>query len=376
MAFCINCGSQIPDGAKFCVACGTPVVTAPAPEPVAEPIAEPAVQPAPAPIVEPMPTPVAEPAVQPAPAPVAEPAVQPTPAPQQTYIPPVQQQPEPQKKAAVESPKSSKRSAEGGSKFGSIMMWIVGGLIALIIVLSVIFKIVDIAGGGSGSKKSGGSGTALTELIDDTATTYYGGSTSAQVKNDKPVKPDNEDNKENDTKNEDVSAEEIPDQDNGGQVLAKDIKEADTSSVKGEIFDAGNITVLVPDGWLGVRVIDVWSDDNADDPDKAKVAKGAKDEYDVSKCNYVEIEYEAEGEMLFSSSTYDNGHEIESVNLCGREWYGMEGELTTGEFYTMDLATVVGDGFIHVRVWLDNRGEVITMNDPDVQAIIESITIK
>ena len=43
MAFCINCGSQIPDGAKFCPSCGTPVasIPTPAPAPVPEPIPAP-----------------------------------------------------------------------------------------------------------------------------------------------------------------------------------------------------------------------------------------------------------------------------------------------------------------------------------------------
>ena len=33
MPFCINCGQENPDVAKFCLACGTPMATAPAPAP-------------------------------------------------------------------------------------------------------------------------------------------------------------------------------------------------------------------------------------------------------------------------------------------------------------------------------------------------------
>lgn len=32
--FCMNCGKALPDGAKFCMYCGTPLGTAPAPAPV------------------------------------------------------------------------------------------------------------------------------------------------------------------------------------------------------------------------------------------------------------------------------------------------------------------------------------------------------
>src|SRR6266540_5090667 len=34
MPFCISCGQENPDVAKFCLACGTPMATAPAPAPV------------------------------------------------------------------------------------------------------------------------------------------------------------------------------------------------------------------------------------------------------------------------------------------------------------------------------------------------------
>ena len=32
--FCMNCGKVLPDGAKFCMYCGTPLGAAPAPAPV------------------------------------------------------------------------------------------------------------------------------------------------------------------------------------------------------------------------------------------------------------------------------------------------------------------------------------------------------
>ena len=42
MAFCINCGSELPDGAKFCMSCGTPNSAATASAPVPAPVQEPA----------------------------------------------------------------------------------------------------------------------------------------------------------------------------------------------------------------------------------------------------------------------------------------------------------------------------------------------
>ena len=138
MAFCINCGSELPDGAKFCMSCGTPNAA-----------------PAPAPSPEPAPVPVEQPAEQPAEQPVPEQAA-------------------PQSQAA---PKVVKRSVQGGG-FGKIMMIIVGALIALTIILGLIAIIKNAVGGSSGSLEGAGSGTALTEILDKTAATHYGGGTS------------------------------------------------------------------------------------------------------------------------------------------------------------------------------------------------------
>lgn len=87
MAFCINCGSQIPDGAKFCPSCGSPAasIPTPAPAPVPEPIPAPtpvyesAPEPAPAPVPVPAPEPTPVSAPIPAPAPAPEPAPEPIP---------------------------------------------------------------------------------------------------------------------------------------------------------------------------------------------------------------------------------------------------------------------------------------------------------
>ncbi|MBQ6319377.1 MAG: zinc ribbon domain-containing protein [Lachnospiraceae bacterium] len=165
MAFCINCGSELPDGAKFCMSCGTPnaaaaAVPAPAPEPMPEPTPVPEPTPEPMPEPAPEPTPVPEPA----PAPVEQPAEQPVP-----------QQAAPQSQAA---PKVVKRSVQGGG-FGKIMMIIIGALIALVIILGMINVIMNVVGGSSSKSSKGAvSGTALAELLDKTAATHYGGGTS------------------------------------------------------------------------------------------------------------------------------------------------------------------------------------------------------
>lgn len=93
MAYCIACGKQISDTAKFCPYCGgrqpeTTPAPAPAPEPAPAPAPAPEPAPAPAPISEPeqhpapAPKPEPAPAPDPVPAPAPEPASGPTPEPQ------------------------------------------------------------------------------------------------------------------------------------------------------------------------------------------------------------------------------------------------------------------------------------------------------
>ena len=106
--FCTKCGKSLPDASKFCIYCGAPVKTIPAPEPQPEPqsepvpevVSQPEPQPEPAPEVvsqpEPQPEPVPEVVSQPEPVPevVPEPAPQPEPEPE--VVPEPAPQPDPQ----------------------------------------------------------------------------------------------------------------------------------------------------------------------------------------------------------------------------------------------------------------------------------------
>ncbi len=99
MAFCSNCGNKIPDGAKFCMSCGTPVVIMPAPAAPAAPVAaEPVVtQPEPVAVPEPEPIPevVPEPVQEAVPEPVPEVVPEPEPMPVQEAAPEPVAEPEP-----------------------------------------------------------------------------------------------------------------------------------------------------------------------------------------------------------------------------------------------------------------------------------------
>lgn len=120
MAYCIACGKQISDTAKFCPYCGgrqpeTTPAPAPAPEPAPAPVPAPAPEtaPAPAPASEPAPAPapISEPEQHPAPAPKPEPAPVPEPVPTPAPEPASGPTPEPQP-AAPAAPAASASQPE------------------------------------------------------------------------------------------------------------------------------------------------------------------------------------------------------------------------------------------------------------------------
>ena len=120
MAYCIACGKQISDTAKFCPYCGgrqpeTTPAPAPAPEPASAPVPAPAPDtapaPAPAPEPAPAPAPISEPEQHPAPAPKPEPAPAPEPEPAPAPEPASGPTPEPQP-AAPAAPAASASQPE------------------------------------------------------------------------------------------------------------------------------------------------------------------------------------------------------------------------------------------------------------------------
>ncbi len=109
MAFCIQCGNQVPDGVKFCPTCGAPIAQAP---------------------------------VQQA----------------QTFTAPQVQAAMPQQK-------------KGGSKVGLIIGIAAGGTVLLAgIIVGVVLLFGKLS---APKADGNGNGTALTDLLDVTAATYY-----------------------------------------------------------------------------------------------------------------------------------------------------------------------------------------------------------
>ena len=57
---------------------------------------------------------------------------------------------------------------------------------------------------------------------------------------------------------------------------------ADPEDITGETFDGGNISALVPDGWMGFHGVDYFEEyEEGYDPNVIQIAKGAESEWDL-----------------------------------------------------------------------------------------------
>ena len=151
---------------------------------------------------------------------------------------------------------------------------------------------------------------------------------------------------------------------------------ANPASIKGETFDGGNISALVPDGWMGFHGVDYFEEyEEGYNPNVIQIAKGAESEWDVLFTPYIMINYYAPDNPMMEpmKELYEDVSDLEPVTIGDYTWNGFTGTsidtpiavLWTGE---------QGSGQILVTLCLEN-GDKISLKDADVQAIIASIQI-
>ncbi len=379
MPFCSNCGTQVSDGMKFCHACGKPIIVAPsavptpapelAPAPVPEPMPVPAPTPAPAPVPEPMPVPAPTPA--PAPTPVVqntggglnidlgqdydmesgedpEPIVGTYSIPGLTVIP-VQNAAPVQGSVPVQN--VAPQAAQGGYAQGAapgayaapnqvaakpkkkgklpLILGIVGGIAALILIGVGVSKVI----GGSSSAPS----HALSNML------YQAAYNRQQMKGGS------------------ASSFSGSGSDSAGGL---GVMTADYSSVSGDTYDVGNFTVLVPDGWAAF-----YENDNV------RIIKDGSTIDDTWSNNSVLIEWHPNAVGSISADNYSDITEISNLTLGEYTYNGVTGTIP-GDWGAGMLKADYKDGYILASVYLKVGDKVISLDDPDVQAILASVKIK
>ena len=146
----------------------------------------------------------------------------------------------------------------------------------------------------------------------------------------------------------------------------------DPADIKGETFEGGNISALVPDGWMGFHGVDFFDEyEEGYDPNVIQIYKG----WDQLSKPYVMMTYFSPDNPMYEPSKdyYDEGADLEPITLGDYTWKGFTAKsldtpiamLWTGEY---------GEGQIQLMICLEN-GEKISLDDVDVQAIIASINI-
>jgi hypothetical protein len=150
---------------------------------------------------------------------------------------------------------------------------------------------------------------------------------------------------------------------------------AQEKEIEGEVFDAGNVSALVPKGWAAFPVADMWSDEeDAMDPDQVQICKGAESEWDLFSKPYIAIVYYGADTDLMApdSSWYDEAKDIDDIKLSNLTWKGF-----TAVSFDMPMAILWADdgagNEYQATIYLETSDAEISLEDADVLAILESI---
>lgn len=151
----------------------------------------------------------------------------------------------------------------------------------------------------------------------------------------------------------------------------------DPADVKGETFGDGNVSALVPTGWMGFNGADFFQDyEEGYDPNVIQIAKGAKSEFDLFSKPYIQINYYgAETSMAEPySDLYDDVVELDPVSIGSRTWNGFTAK--SADLPIAILWTEDGEDQYQLTIWLESGNSKISLEDAEVKAIIASIAAK
>ena len=143
----------------------------------------------------------------------------------------------------------------------------------------------------------------------------------------------------------------------------------------GETYDAGNVSVLVPDGWKAFPVSDMWSDEeSATDPDQVNVVKGGETDFDLLTKPYIQIvHYEPGGMVTPSKEYYENAADVESITAGGLTWEGFSGEGLLGDTLIVMWTTNADGHQFQLNIFNKTDAAEFALTDADVLAILGSI---
>ena len=157
---------------------------------------------------------------------------------------------------------------------------------------------------------------------------------------------------------------------------SKDPAVTDPADITGETFDGGNISALVPDGWMGFHGADYFEEyAEGYDPNVIQIAKGAKSEWDLFSKPYIMISYFGSDNPMMEPTKefYEEAADIEPITIGNYTWNGFTGKSIGTPIAVLWTGEEAADQ-IQITMCLEN-GDKISLEDADVQAIIASINI-
>lgn len=143
--------------------------------------------------------------------------------------------------------------------------------------------------------------------------------------------------------------------------------------IPGEMYDTGEFRALVPEGWKAFPIMDVFSEDNAEDTSCFNIIKEGTSDLDLFSKPYVRLDYYGPDTMMMkpSSEYYENVQEVADMQLGTHSWTGFIGE----DGYGKSAILWMEEGEIQCQaiIWLEVENKKITLEDADVQAILASV---
>ncbi len=148
----------------------------------------------------------------------------------------------------------------------------------------------------------------------------------------------------------------------------------------GKLYDTGAFSVWIPGGWSALPEKDLFSDSpNGEKTDCLNIIKGGATEQDLHARLYIRLDYYPSGQAVPEPplEIYQNVQKIAPMQLGQHTWQGFVAEELQGRVVLGKVAvlqTQTQQGSFMASCWLERGREVITLEDAQVQAILESVT--
>ena len=141
------------------------------------------------------------------------------------------------------------------------------------------------------------------------------------------------------------------------------------TDMKSQIYKNGVISVCIPSGWKLFRGIDSGGKETSE---KVHIYKNIERNTDVFRKAGITICYYGEEKIYLQARYfYDDVKDIEPFEMGRYMWSGYT--CTSMGYPYIMLEAYEGKAVFQVMLLLENNGERISLDDPDVRMIIESI---